>query len=50
MLAYYISQIFNNNEVAETFSKNARDHALKTHNIKDNYNNLLKIYKEIGEK
>lgn len=47
MLAYYICEIFKNKEVALKFSKNAREHALKTHNSNENTRNLLDIYIDI---
>jgi glycosyltransferase involved in cell wall biosynthesis len=48
MLAYYICEIFNNNELAIKFSKGAREHALKTHDKEENLKKLLNIYKEIN--
>ena len=50
MIAHYVCRIFENDELALKFSQNARDHAQKTHNRKDNLETMLEIYKEIGEK
>jgi glycosyltransferase involved in cell wall biosynthesis len=50
LLAYYICEIFENENLALKFSKNAKDHALKTHDKDENmikffeiYNNILQI-------
>lgn len=50
MLAYYVCEIFDNKEVAIKFSKNAREHALKTHDREENLNQLIKIYNVILSK
>lgn len=47
MLAYYICEIFKNEDLALRFSKNAREHALKTHDRDENTRTLIKIYNEI---
>ncbi len=47
MLAYYMSYIFDNNEIAHKMGKNATIKANKTHNIEKNTNCMLEIYKEI---
>lgn len=47
MLAYYICQIFDNKDLALRFSKNARKHAIKTHNRTENSRRLQEIYEEI---
>jgi len=47
MLAYYICEIFNNDELALEFSNAARNHALKTHNPKINTQRLMEIYNDI---
>lgn len=47
MLAHYICEIFKNEDLALKFSKNAREHALKTHNKDKNTRSLIKIYNEI---
>lgn len=47
MLAYYICQIFENQEMQEKFSKNAKKHAKITHNQKINNEQLIKIYEEL---
>jgi len=48
MLAYYVCQIFGSDELALEFSKNARQHALQTHNREKNLSSLLRIYDEIS--
>ncbi|WEV22674.1 glycosyltransferase family 4 protein [Clostridium perfringens] len=47
MIAYYIGEIFRNKNIALNFSKNAREHAIKTHNREINTTNTINIYKEI---
>lgn len=47
MLAYYVCEIFSDNELALNLSKKAREHALKTHNREVNRNKLINIYKYI---
>jgi glycosyltransferase involved in cell wall biosynthesis len=47
MLAYYVCEIFGNEEIALKFSRNSRKHALKTHDREVNLNRLLNIYKEL---
>lgn len=47
MLAFYISEIFDNDELANSFSKNSILHAQKTHNREDNLKKLLDIYLSI---
>ena len=47
MLADYISQIFENDELAIEFGKNAREHAIKTHNYKENANRIIEIYEKV---
>ena len=47
MLAYYICEIFENNDKAIIFSKNARERARITHNKKDNVNQMVRIYNDI---
>lgn len=47
MLAYYICKIFESKETAKSISEKARNHALLTHNIKENTKDLLEIYKII---
>lgn len=49
MLAHYICEIFKNEDLALKFSKNAREHALKTHDSDENTRKLMGIYKEILE-
>lgn len=47
MIPFYVQKIFNNDDLAISISSSARNHALDTHNRKKNFDNLLKIYKEI---
>jgi glycosyltransferase involved in cell wall biosynthesis len=47
MLAYYICEIFKDENLAIKLSKNAHDHALSTHNQEVNHNALLAIYQKI---
>jgi len=49
MLSYYVCYMFKNENVALEFSEKARERALKMHNIEDNNNNLMQIYKKILE-
>ena len=48
MMAYYINKIFNSDELAEQFSKNAKLHAKETHNKSMNAQNMIEIYKKIA--
>jgi len=50
MLAHYVCEIFENEALAMKFSKNARDHALKTHDVDKNTRRLIEIYGEITGK
>lgn len=47
MLAQYICDILENRDLALKFSKNAREHALKTHDRDENTRKLIEIYGEI---
>lgn len=47
MLAYFIGEVFGNDELALKFSGNARSHALKTHDAVTNINCLIEIYEDI---
>ncbi len=47
MLTHYICEIFEKKDLAIKFSKNAREHALKTHDRNENTRRLIKIYNEI---
>ncbi|SFQ62598.1 Glycosyltransferase involved in cell wall bisynthesis [Psychrobacillus psychrotolerans] len=47
MLAHYVCEIFGNEKLALDFSKNARKHALQTHDKEINLNSLLNIYTNI---
>lgn len=48
MAAYYIKQIFADDELALKLSKNAKAHATKTHNQDKNFEDLINIYKNIA--
>lgn len=47
MLAHYIYEIFKNKNLTLKLSKNAREHAVKTHDRKANKNRLIIIYNTI---
>jgi len=47
MLAHYICEIFANDSLAMKFSRNARKHASRTHNMEINTKRLIEIYKTI---
>lgn len=47
MLAHYVCEIFKGNELSNKFSRNARNHALVTHNIQNNSNRMVEIYSNI---
>lgn len=47
MLANYVCNIFQDEDLALKFSKNAREHALKTHDRDENTRRLIEIYNEI---
>lgn len=47
MLAHYVCEIFENKDLALKFSKAAREHALRTHDIENNTARLIEIYKNI---
>jgi glycosyltransferase involved in cell wall biosynthesis len=49
MLAYYVSEIFANDELTLLFSERARERALITHDKKENLKVLLRIYEKILE-
>ena len=50
MLAQYVCEIFENQDLALKFSKNARERALKTHDRDENTRRLIEIYNEILSK
>lgn len=47
MLAKYIVDIFDNDSLAIKLGTNAKKHALVTHSIVNNANQMIKIYKEV---
>lgn len=48
LMAEYIRRIFLSDELAESFSKYAKEHALQTHNRDNNYSIMMKIYETIN--
>lgn len=48
MITHYVCRIFEDEYLADKFSKNAKAHAEITHNRENNLNTVLKIYEEIG--
>jgi len=51
MLAHYVCEIFQNQNLAVKFSRQARKHAMITHNREENTKRLIEIYGDIlGEK
>lgn len=49
MLAYYVSQLFENKELSEKFSQAGRSKALKRHDPTSLENRILAIYKDVIE-
>lgn len=49
MLAYYVIQVFENEDLSVDLSKKARKHALQTHNKQNNTRKLMEIYSEIAK-
>lgn len=47
MLAYYIMDIFENPYKASNMGKKAREHALRTHNVNTNFQQMMDTYKMI---
>lgn len=47
MLAYYVKEIFRNKDLAIRFSKNAKIHAVETHNRIENSKRLIRIYNTV---
>ena len=50
LLAYYIEQIFEDDELAKNIGKNAKKHANITHNREKNVSDMIKIYEDIIKK
>ncbi|WP_214798862.1 glycosyltransferase family 4 protein [Exiguobacterium sp. s50] len=48
MLAHYVCEIFENDDLATEFSSKSRLRALSTHNKLDNLNELMSIYRNIN--
>ena len=49
MLSYYIRTLFDDPELSENMSNRGREHARKTHNVKEIVLKQLEIYKEIKQ-
>lgn len=47
MLAFYVKKIFADDNLALQFSKNAKKHAMETHNREKNIDDLLGIYQKV---
>lgn len=47
MLAHYVCELFENDDLALKFSKTSREHALKTHDMDENTRRLIEIYNEV---
>lgn len=50
MLAHYVCEVFRNDDLANTFSRNTREKGLRTHDQNKNLKALLAIYNEIASK
>lgn len=51
MLAYYIQQLFDNEDIVREYTQNARSIVEKTHNVEENTKTLIEIYQNIqGER
>lgn len=49
MIAFYVEQIFSNDEMVQKISENAMKHAMKTHDRNVNAMRMLEIYREIAK-
>ena len=49
MLAYYVNQIFAQDELASRLGRQAAIHAADTHDREKNSRRLMEIYREIGD-
>lgn len=47
VLAEYITQLFENNELCKEFGIKSRECALNRHNKENNVNEIIKVYKEM---
>lgn len=47
MLAHYVIEIFKNEDIAQKFSKNSRQNALKIHDQNENTRRILAIYENV---
>lgn len=50
MLAHYVCEVFEKEDLTLKFSENARRHALETHNRDENTRRLIEIYNDVLEK
>lgn len=49
MLAHYICKLFDNKQLSQEISRNAREHALETHDRSHNFQKLIQIYESISQ-
>lgn len=49
MLAYYIKKLFSDEELQNSFSKKAKQHAAQTHAIQKNIEDVVNVYKKLME-
>lgn len=47
MLASYVMQLFENDELAIKFGESARSHAFKTHDVRKNASRMIEIYEKL---
>ncbi len=47
MLSYYIKRVFEDKELQKSFSKKAKQHAERTHNIDKNTQDILDVYNKV---
>ena len=48
MIPYYVDRIFSDDGLAREFSRNASEHAARTHDREENFRRLMEIYREIA--
>ncbi len=48
MIPYYVDRIFSDDGLAREFSRNALEHAARTHDREENFQRLMEIYREIA--
>ena len=47
MLAHYVSELFENQELAQRFSDNSKKHATELYDVEKNMGDLFNIYEKI---